>query len=206
MKIVKQLITFYLIIFMIGCGAKPPISVEKAREMETQIIHGDSKEVLKASMNVLQDMYYSIDEINSDMGLLIATKATEGSQAEIRKEQSTKNESSIWKKILVGIFVVTILGGIMLIVGNKQNNSNQDDSSHTHHTTPVFNNNNNSNNQLYKYKITINASDFGVDETKLRVSAVGQKLSGDKIINSGPIHDAQFYQNFFNKLNEELGY
>ena len=206
MNIAKQLITYYLILFMIGCSTKPPITIEKAREMETQIIYGNSKEVLKASMNILQDMYYSIDEINSDMGLLIATKATEGNQAEIRKEQAIDEENSIWKKILIGVFVVTILGGIMLIVGSKQNNSNQDESSHTHHTNPIFSNRNNNNKELYKYKITINASDFGVDETKLRVSAVGQKLSGDKIINSGPIHDAQFYQNFFNKLNEELGY
>jgi len=207
MNLVKHVIIYYLTIFMIGCGAKPPVTVEKAREMETQIIYGNSNEVLKASMNVLQDMYYSIDDINSDMGLLIATKNTEEKQAEIRKEQSAKDDTSLLKKILVGVFVVTIIGGLMLLLGNNnQDHSSQNESSH-HHSGYVFNNDINKNGEiLFEYKITINTSEYGVDETKLRISAVGQKIRGDEVIKSGPIHDIDFYQKFFKGLNQELGY
>ena len=121
MKFIKQIIIYYLAFFMIGCGSRPPVSVEEAREMETRVIYGESKKILKASMNVLQDMFYSIDEVNSDMGLLIATKASEGKQAEIRKEKSSVDETPLWKKILVGVFVVTIIGGLMILLGGNNN-------------------------------------------------------------------------------------
>ena len=207
MKFIKQIIIYYLAFFMIGCGSRPPVSVEEAREMETRVIYGESKEILKASMNVLQDMYYSIDEVNSDMGLLIATKASEGKQAEIRKEKSSADDTPLWKKILVGVFVVTIIGGLMILLGGN-NNSHDNDSSNGHHhhsNNTIYSNNSSSGEVFYKYKVTINTSDYGVDETKLRISAVGQKFQGDEVVKSGPIHDPGFYQTFFNKLNMEMG-
>ena len=206
MNIIKTITIYYLCIFLIGCSSKPPVSIQEARKMETQVIHGETTEILKASMNVLQDMYYSIDEINQDMGILIATKTSEGKQADIRKESATKDDSSLLKKILVGVFVVTIIGGLMILLGGNNNNHNDNDSNHNHYSSPVFHSESNSDGNLfYKYKITINASDYGINETKLRVSAIGEKIKGDDVIRTGPIHDTEFYNKFFSELNNELG-
>lgn len=207
MKILKTITIYYLCFFLIGCTSKPPVTIQEAREMETQIIYGDSNEILKASMNVLQDMYYSIDDINQEMGHLIATKSTEGQQAEIRKENDAKEDSSLLKKILVGIFVVTIIGGLMILFFGENNNNNDNDSNHHHHQSNnvIHSNNSSDGNIFYKYKITINASDYGINETKLRVSALGEKIKGDNVIRTGPIHDTEFYNRFFSELNKELG-
>lgn len=206
MTIIKKIINYYLILFLIGCSSRPPVTVEEAREMETKIIYGESKEVLKASMNVLQDMYYSIEEIDAEMGLLIATKETQGQQGEIRKEKNVNEDDSLIKKIVIGFFVFTLLAGMFMLVG-KNNNTENNDSNHHHHSNTVYHSNNQSEgNKFYKYKITINASELGTDETKLRVSAIGQKIIGDEVYKSGPIHDKEFYNKFFNQLNIELGY
>ena len=53
-------------------------------------------------------------------------------------------------------------------------------------------------------KVTEIISDYGVDETKLRISAVGQKFQGDEVVKSGPIHDPGFYQTFFNQVSKLL--
>ncbi len=206
MKTVKQLIVYYLTFFIISCGAKPPISVPEAREMESRIVFGESRQILKASMNVLQDMYYSIEEVDSDMGILIATKLSEGKQAEIRQESSAVEKVPVWKKILVGVFIVTIVGGILYIIsGGSNNNDNSQHSSDSH--VPIFSNHHDGNGEIiYRYRVTINASEYGIDETKLRISAQGEQIKNGEIINAGPIHDAQFYSKFYQFLQNELGY
>jgi hypothetical protein len=207
MKFFNQILVYYLILFIISCGAKPPISVPEAREMESRIIYGESREILKASMNILQDMYYSIEEVNSDMGILIATKLSEGKQAEIRKESSVVEKTPIWKKILVGVFIVTIVGGIMFLISGGNNNNNDNSQSSSHHHNPVFTNHYDGNGEImYRYKVTINVSEYGIDETKLRISAQGEQMKDGEIINVGPIQDVQFYDKFYKYLKIELGY
>ena len=72
----------YLITFL-GCAAPrppaPPTAV--ARAMETRTITADSEKVIKASINVLQDLSYTVDVINVEMGLLTASRTTQGQQA-----------------------------------------------------------------------------------------------------------------------------
>ena len=209
MNFVKQITVFYLVIFLIGCGAKPPISVPEARELESRIVYGEAREILKASMNVLQDMYYTIEEVDSDMGILIATKLSEGKQAEIRKEETLEEHTPVWKKILVGVFVVAIIGGFIYLITGGSNDKDESDqnSSHHHHNSPIFSNHNNGNGKtIYRYRITINASDYSVNETKLRITTQGEKIRNDEIISAGPIHDAQFYTNFYNRLEQEIGF
>ena len=70
----------YLAIGISGCSTpprieKPPTSV--ARAMETRSFPGDLKTVLKASINSLQDMDYTIEVLNSDVGLITAIRTTE---------------------------------------------------------------------------------------------------------------------------------
>ena len=201
MKIIKQIMVFYLVFFIIGCGVnKPPVSASAAREMESRIIYGKSKDILKASMNVLQDMYYTIEEVDSDMGILIASKLSEGKQAEIRKEKSVNDDMSLGKKIFYVIFVVVIIGGVLYLISgdSKKSDENNRKSYHHHH------HNNRNSKTIHRYKVTINASQNNFDETKLRITAQGEKIANDEIINAGPIHDTQFYDNFFNMLENEL--
>ena len=64
-KILHSSLILYLCASLIGCAApkqsivKPPTTV--ARAMETRSFTKDMKTVLKASINALQDMDYTID-------------------------------------------------------------------------------------------------------------------------------------------------
>ena len=78
-KWVHNLVTIYLIAFISSCttpprSVKPPTSV--ARAMETRSFEGDLVTILKASINSLQDMDYTIDVLNSDIGLISEFKTS----------------------------------------------------------------------------------------------------------------------------------
>lgn len=55
--------------------SKPPTSV--SRTLQTQNFSADIKTTLKASINALQDLDYTIDVLNSDVGLITASRTTE---------------------------------------------------------------------------------------------------------------------------------
>ncbi len=80
----------YLIVGISGCAnpprrEKPPTSI--ARAMETRVFPGDLKTVLKASINSLQDMDYTIAVLNSDIGLITANRTTEHQKANLANEK-----------------------------------------------------------------------------------------------------------------------
>ena len=80
----------YLILGISGCtnpprAEKPPTSV--ARAMETRPFQGNLRTVLKASINSLQDMDYTIDVLNSDVGLITASRTTEQRKASLTDEK-----------------------------------------------------------------------------------------------------------------------
>jgi hypothetical protein len=78
-----------IILGISGCAnsprtEKPPASI--ARAMETKAFSGDLRTVLKASINSLQDMDYTISVLNSDVGLITANRTTEYQRTELASE------------------------------------------------------------------------------------------------------------------------
>ena len=78
----------YLAGFLIvGCAPRrPPVSIVEARSMETRTLQADYDKVMKASINVLQDLRYTIDVADGDLGLVVGSKLTEGEHADLAKE------------------------------------------------------------------------------------------------------------------------
>ena len=71
---------FFLILYLssstvILAQNKPSTAV--ARTLQTQSFPTDVKTTLKASINALQDLDYTIDVLNSDVGLITASRTTE---------------------------------------------------------------------------------------------------------------------------------
>ena len=94
-KILHSSLILYLCTSLIGCASpqkptvKPPTAV--ARAMETRSFSKDMKTVLKASINALQDMDYTIDVLNSDIGLITASRTTEKGQAPLSVDTPANN-------------------------------------------------------------------------------------------------------------------
>ena len=83
----------YLSISIIGCTAtqptvKPPTTI--ARAMETRTFQKDMKTILKAAINALQDMDYTINVLNSDVGLITASRTTEQQKSELASDEEEK--------------------------------------------------------------------------------------------------------------------
>ena len=101
----------YLVVGVSGCAnrprtEKPPTSVSRA--METRSFPGDLKTVLKASINSLQDMDYTIAVLNSDIGLITANRTTEQKKAALTDDKPNQTMSDGQKACLA-------IGAIALI-------------------------------------------------------------------------------------------
>ena len=203
MRFVNLTLRLYLISFIAGCApTKPPATVAEARSMETRTVDAKYNQVLKASLNVLQDLYYSVDVVEADFGLIQASRHTEGKQAKTVKEEGIE-EPLDWKKVC-GIAAVAVLfiGFIALLTKDSGSDDDDGDSEQQHY----FHNNDDSPSGpvVYKYKVTINLEMIGENQTKVRVSAQGERLVGGSVVSAGPVQEPEFFQRFFASLDKSL--
>ena len=66
--------------------SKPSTAV--SRTLQTQSFPVDIKKTLKASINALQDLDYTIDVLNSDVGLITASRSTDEKKAHVTSDES----------------------------------------------------------------------------------------------------------------------
>ena len=193
----------YLVMGISGCTQmprtdKPTTSI--ARAMETRAFPGDLKMVLKAAINSLQDMDYTIAVLNSDIGLITASRTTEHATAGLANEKP-EGELSAGQKACLAIGAVAV---IVIIADMIFGDSGGDDDSR-----PLFGNNHGNYNgpdlpKIYRYKVTINLTELSEGETNVRVSASGEVEQDGKILATGGVHELEFFQKFFAGMNQGL--
>ena len=208
-KVLHFALVAYLSISIIGCTApqptvKPPTTI--ARAMETRTFSKDMKTVLKAAINALQDMDYTINVLNSDVGLITASRTTEQKKSELsHDENEVEGLSEIQKTCLIisGVVIVAIILGAIFGGDDDDSGKNSNDRSPIRigggdgkddPTGP----------RIYRYKVTINLNDLDADNTKIRVSASGEIEQDGKILSTGGIHELEFFQQFFANVNKAL--
>ena len=190
-----------LILGISGCAnsprlEKPPASI--ARAMETKAFPGDLKTVLKASINSLQDMDYTISVLNSDVGLITANRTTEYKKTELASENTDEGMSDAQKACLAvgAITLIAIVIGSIFDGDGDGNDSN-----------PLICNDNDDGPdgpKIYRYRITINLTELENNETNVRVSASGEVEQDGKILSTGGVHELEFFQKFFNGMKQGL--
>ena len=139
---------FYLaIINVVFTQNKPPAAV--SRTLQTQNFAADTKKTLKASINALQDLDYTIDVLNSDVGLITASRTTEQKKAEVSSdgvdlgpstqnnkleeeidaEEAAKKEQAQTCVKIFGVAVVAVFFVVLLsaIFGDKDDDDDDDD-------------------------------------------------------------------------------
>jgi len=205
MRGVGLTLKIYLITFL-GCTAPrppaPPTTV--ARAMETRTISADIEKVLKASINVLQDLSYTVDVINAEMGLLTASRTTQGEQALLTKDQDETviNAMRPWEQAcLAAGGVILVMGLLSLIFGGGDNGDDNDD---VHVIDWGRNDDSPKGPVIHRYRVTINVDERLASETKVRVSAQGEKEQDGKILATGGIHEPEFFQRFFANLDKAI--
>ena len=189
-----------IILGISGCAnsprtEKPPASI--ARAMETKAFSGDLRTVLKASINSLQDMDYTILVLNSDVGLITANRTTEYQSTELAGEAIEEGMSDGQKACLA-------IGGIALVAVIFASIFDGDDNGDSN---PIIFNDNDDGPEgpkIYRYRITINLTELKNNETNVRVSASGEVEQDGKILSTGGVHEPEFFQKFFAGMNQGL--
>ena len=186
-RLLYLLLISYLIVGVSGCSnppraEKPPTSI--ARAMETRSFQGNLMTVLKASINSLQDMDYTIDVLNSDVGLITASRTTEHRKASLTNEKP-ETEMSNGEKALLAIGVIAIVAFLAaLIFGDDDDDKRK---GRRGRSSPINIGGRSGNDdgpdgpRIYRYKVTINLNELGNDETSVRVSASGEVEQDAKI-------------------------
>ena len=207
-KVLHFALVAYLSISIIGCTApqptvKPPTTI--ARAMETRSFAKDMTTVLKAAINALQDMDYTIDVLNSDIGLITASRTSQQQKSELSIEGNDAERFSEFEKACLAVFGLVSLVIIMDMIfgGDDDSGNNSNDRS------PIRIGGGDSKDgptgpRIYRYKVTINLNDLDADNTKIRVSASGEIEQDGKILSTGGIHELEFFQQFFANVNKAL--
>ena len=177
--------------------------------------------------------------LNSDVGLITASRTTEKKKAdvssdasepgpstqnnidgEIDAEETAKQEQAqtcakIFGFAVVVVFVVVIINAIF---GNDDDDDDDDSSSsskgwsrsrHSSNSTHKTVNNYYQDDtpkgpRIYRYKVTINIDESGSNNTNIRVSASGELEQDGKILESGGIHEQEFFKRFFASMNKSI--
>ena len=222
---------------------KPSTAV--SRTLQTQNFSADIKTTLKASINALQDLDYTIDVLNSDVGLITASRTTEQKKAEVSSdgvgpgpstqnnkfeeeldaEEAAKQEQAQTCVKIFGIAVVAVFFVVLLnaIFGDKDDDEDDDDekhsssnsssgwrssrrSSHSNHKTVnnYYQDDTPKGPRIYRYKVTINIDEAESNNTNVRVSASGELEQDGKILESGGIHEPEFFKRFFASMNKSI--
>ena len=115
----------------------PPTNPSTAvnRQLQTRKFPRDSKIVLKASIGSLQDLDYTIDVLNSDIGLITASRTTEEKKADVSPdtapvdtgvdlEDSRENDliSGCVSVLMIGLFVGLFAFVLSNMFGNQLDN------------------------------------------------------------------------------------
>ena len=105
--------------------AKPSTAVN--RQLQTRKFPRESKTVLKAAIGSLQDLDYTIDVLNSDIGLITASRTTEEKKADVSpdtvpvdsgvdQEEAGKKD---WVTGCASVLMIGLVVGIFAIVFNN---------------------------------------------------------------------------------------
>jgi len=200
------LLVAYLIIGLSGCSTpprteKPPTSI--ARAMETRSFSGDLKTILKASINSLQDMDYTIEVLNSDVGLITASRTTENKKARLASEGPQEGMTDS-EKACLAIGAVAIIAVIATIIfdGDEDDNNSRGRRGGNRIFTGGGSDDGPDGPMIYRYKVTINLTELDNSETNVRVSASGEVEQDGKILSTGGVHEPEFFQKFFAGMNQ----
>ena len=209
-KYLRILIIIYLSIYFSSCVNTRPQkpSYSTARALETRVYDSNYNALLKKSVNILQDMNYTIDVLNSDIGIISASRTTESKQANLDDERTDDDKANI-VEIVVGLVIFSIIVGSFVYMietifnGDRDRDEDNKKEKVHRHNNHYYSDNSDYSPTIYRYKITINLNQLENKKTEVRVSASGETERNGKIISTGGIHEPQFFQKFFTQFDQQ---
>lgn len=216
----------YLCLFLAGCaGTAPRPTLDDVRRMETRVLDADVETLLKAAIGALQDLGYTVEVIQTDVGLITASRRSETEEPAVQLEPADENPEEdrdgppTWA-VIVGIVLVV---GLVILVVNALSGDDDEDQQSCERTRTRSRDNEaqqesdtsspefdlalagSSGATVYEYRVTVNLDPLQPGSgTRVRVSCEGTTYEGGRMAKAGPVHDPVFYEQFFAGLDESL--
>ena len=210
-KSIRFILAFYLALFFSSCAPRQ-VSIEEARNIQTHILSVGVNSAMNAVVAALQDRLYIIDDVDSELNIIMASRSTEHKLADTVVE-TDDNEMPLWLKI-TGITIVLAIIGLLIFSWNDDSDeaecdqSSHEDCSHGHHNTHphYYTHNNDSYNRdvTYHYKLNVRIVERDDERTQIRIIAQGERLEDGNIVKAGTIQDPDFYNRIFNQIDDVI--
>ncbi len=219
---VTWLLVFYLSFVVSGCSFRPAeLTPEEARILQTRDLSYSQAEIARAVLVVLQEMHYTLGDVDMGLGMITAERTSERKLAPISRE--TVGETEVPDEVQTFCLIagtVAVVAFVLALIfhdsddeGEDECDTKRDDDregpwfksrSHRHGPSPVYIGSDHSGPDSYKYAMTITMEDITTQQTRVRVTVQGQHLAGSSIVESGPVQTQEFYADFFNRLQISL--
>ncbi len=217
------LLIIYLSFIISGCANRPTeLPPEQARVLQTRTFNGSPADVAKAVSVVLQEMHYTLDNVDMGLGILTASRTSENLLAPISREadEQTEFEDELGTFCLIAgtLAVVGLFFAWLFDNADDDDDDNQDygqndrsgrsHRSRSHHHDSginIFGSGSSDNgSDSYTYLMTINLDELSLQQTEVRLTVQAEHYEGSSIVESGPVQDQQFFIDFFNNLQSAL--
>ena len=198
-KFLRVILAIYLGLFFTSC----------ARNIQTYVLSVGINSAMDAVILALQDHLYMIDDVDSELNIIMASRSTEKKLANTVIEPN-ESELPLWLKI-TGITVIIAIIGLIIFSGddedsddiecglNAHENCNHGNKN-THHNY-YSNGNNFGGDMTYYYKLNVTLVEGDDDRTHIRIMAQGESLENGNVVKAGIIQDPDFYNQIFNQID-----
>jgi len=209
------ILIIYLSLVIPGCSFRPAeLSPEEARLLQTRDFNHSPEKVAKAASIVLQEMHYTLGNVDMGLGIITASRSSEHSLAPISREGSTESDLGTFCVVAGAVAVVTLFLVWMFDAfdSDDEDESSSSGNDHSHHhdhgsDINIFGSSGSSISEAdsYTYNLTINLEERSLEQTRLRLTIQGEHYEGPTLVETGPVQDQQFYDDFYFRLQALLG-
>lgn len=201
----------YLICFLVGCAATRPLPVEEARELQTRTYDIEYETLFDAARTCLQDLSYTIDEVDFNAGTLVGFRETDVKLGEIATGEPLdpdEEEVPTWAWVLLIATGIIIVAGVIYVLADGDDDDDEAYHHHHHHhgghvtevITPVYPDLK----DFYRYDVSMNLRPLVDGAAEIRVSVNGMYIEDGAVDKTGPVHDQLFYDKFFAALDSAV--
>jgi len=212
------LLIIYLSFMISGCSFRPEVLTPKeARILQTRELNGTPEEIARGVVVVLQEMHYTLGNVDMGLGIITAERSSERRLAPISREPVSDSE------IDDGVKTFFIIAGVAIVVGfilalifgdsddDDEENDDDDERSYRsrrhrphHESSTVYMGSGSYDDDSYLYSMTVTLEEVAPMKTKVRCTVQGQHLEGSSVSESGPVQTQEFYADFFSRLQIAL--
>jgi hypothetical protein len=132
LRVLNWALRLYLSLVLAGCASKQKsLTVEEIRQLETRNVNSDFTTAFDASVNLLQDLGFTIDLIDTETGVITAGKQTEEELGELFPDIEKDDGLPTWAIVLLIITGIVIIIGLIIIAIAIFSSSDDDEEKET---------------------------------------------------------------------------